>query len=186
MSKIENITPEERENALALIRKCGLEETEKNINYYVRMQRESKKHREEKENPPENNSNNSIGKFFVGGILVALFLMIKMCGGCNSCSEYGDVRSESITELKHIIEESGKISEDEAKCLVVHFILNHMKDPNSYESVSWGPLNKTQEIDGEGGGWNIKHTFRGPKSYGAYVTETHIYIIHKDGWVTTF
>ena len=36
---VKNITPEERENALALIRKCGLEETEENINYYVRMQK---------------------------------------------------------------------------------------------------------------------------------------------------
>ena len=53
MGKIKNITPEEREKALALIRKCGFEETENNINYYVRMQRDSKRHREEKEIPSE-------------------------------------------------------------------------------------------------------------------------------------
>lgn len=48
MAKIENITPEERESALSLIHKMGLEETEQQINYYVRMQRDSKKHKEEK------------------------------------------------------------------------------------------------------------------------------------------
>ena len=110
----------------------------------------------------------------VWALLIGLYLVAKMCGGCNACSSYGDVRSESISELKSIIKESGTITEDEAKCLVVHYILNHMKDPNSYESVSWGPLKKTQEIDGEGGGWNIKHRFRGTNSYGGVVTEEHI------------
>lgn len=122
----------------------------------------------------------------VWALLIGVYLLVKMCGGCNACSSYGDVRSESISELKQIIRESGTITEDEAKALVVHYILNNMKDPNSYESVSWGPLKKTQEIDGEGGGWNIEHKFRGTNSYGGVVTETHIYIIHKDGWVTTF
>lgn len=121
----------------------------------------------------------------VWALLIGLYLVVKMCGGCNACSDYGDVRSTSITELKSIIKESGTISEDEAKCLVVHYILNHMKDPNSYESVSWGSLKKTQEIDGEGGGWNIRHKFRGINSYGGVVTEENIYLIHKDGWVTS-
>lgn len=57
MGKIKNITPEEREKALALIRKCGFEETENNINYYVRMQRDSKKHRGEKEISSEESPN---------------------------------------------------------------------------------------------------------------------------------
>lgn len=118
-------------------------------------------------------------------ILIGLYLVVKMCGGCNGCGSYGDVRSESISELKQIIKESGKITEDEAKALVIHYILNNMKDPNSYESVSWGPLEKTQEIDGEGGGWNIKHKYRGTNSFGATVTEERIFIIHKDGWVTS-
>ena len=99
---------------------------------------------------------------------------------------YGNVRSTNFSEMKSIIKESGTITEDEAKYLVLNYILSNMKDPNSYESVSWGPLQKTQEIDGEGGGWNIKHRFRGTNSYGGVVTEEHIYIIHKDGWVTTF
>lgn len=86
----------------------------------------------------------------VWALLIGVYLLVKMCGGCNACSSYGDVRSESISELKQIIRESGTITEDEAKALVVHYILNNMKDPNSYESVSWGPLKKTQEIDGEG------------------------------------
>lgn len=98
----------------------------------------------------------------------------------------GSVRSTNFSEMKSIIKESGTITEDEAKYLVVNYILNHMKDPNSYEPVSWGPLKKTQEIDGEGGGWNIKHKFRGTNSYGGVVTEEHYYLIHKDGWVTTF
>lgn len=98
MSKVKNITPEERENALALIRKMGLEETEQQINYYVRMQRDSKKHREEKEKSPENNSNSSIGKIFGWGIFIAIFLMMKMCGGCNGCeSEDENVIYESET-----------------------------------------------------------------------------------------
>lgn len=121
----------------------------------------------------------------VWAFVIVLFLFVKNCGGCSGCSDNGDIRSTSISELKSIIKESGKITEDEAKCLVVHYILNHMKDPNSYESVYWGSLNKTDEIDGEGGGWNIKHKFRGTNSYGATVTEENIYLIHKDGWVTS-
>lgn len=140
---------------------------------------------EQSEQAPKKESSSSIGKIFGWGIIIVLFLMLKMCGGCNGCGSYGDVRSESISELKQIIRESGTITEDEAKCLVVHLILNNMKDPNSYEPVSWGPLNKTQEIDGEGGGWNIKHKYRGTNSFGATVTEEHIFIIHKDGWVTS-
>lgn len=117
-------------------------------------------------------------------LLIGVFFLIKTCGGCNGCSDYGDVRSTSISELKSIIKESGTITEDEAKCLVVNFILGRMKDPNSYESVYWGSLQKTQEIDGEGGGWNIKHKYRGTNSFGAVVTEEDIFLIHKDGWVT--
>lgn len=116
------------------------------------------------------------------GICISCFLLLSTCDGCGG---YGDVRSDNISELKQIIKESGTITEDEAKCLVVNYILNHMKDPNSYESVSWGPLKKTQEIDGEGGGWNIRHKFRGTNSYGGVVSEENIYIIHKDGWVTS-
>lgn len=84
--KVKNITPEERENALALIRKCGVEETENNINYYVRMQRDSKKNRGEKDELTENNSSSCTGKILGLGIIIALFLMIKMCGGCEGCS----------------------------------------------------------------------------------------------------
>lgn len=95
MSKVKNITPEERENALALIRKMGLEETEQQINYYVKMQRDSKKHREEKNGQTKKDSSGSIGKIFVWGIIIALFLMIKMCGGCNSCDSSDDSSSDS-------------------------------------------------------------------------------------------
>ncbi len=98
--KVKNITPEEKENALALIRKCGLEETEENINYYVRMQRDSKKHRGEKDGLTENNSSSCTGKIIGWGFIIALFFMIKMCGGCNGCgnSEKSSPQVESSSE----------------------------------------------------------------------------------------
>lgn len=98
MSKVKNITPEERENALALIRKLGLEETEQQINYYVKMQRDSKNHREEKEGRTKNDSSSSIGKIFGLGIIIALFFMIKMCGGCNGCDSSDDSSSDSYEQ----------------------------------------------------------------------------------------
>lgn len=98
--KVKNITPEEKENALALIRKCGLEETEENINYYVRMQRDSKKHRRKKEGLTENNSSSSLGKIFGWGIIIALFFMIKMCGGCNGCDSSSSTSDDDTTPRK--------------------------------------------------------------------------------------
>ena len=262
MGKVKNITPEERENALAIIKKCGLEETEQLINYYVRMQRDSNKHRKEKAQKEASDSNSvkssdavadAVAKktrrlatltawavfiaivmsfvrtgfsFFIGWYILIIILAIGAfalyimgrpsadakdfitkddvtvtkhlsvvcfcfigllwtCGPLNSNYDSGNYSNENVSDLKQKVKERGEISEGEAKILVVHYILNHMKDPNSYEPVSWGPLKKTQEIDGEGGGWNIEHEFRGTNSYGGVVTERNIYLIHKDGWVTS-
>ncbi len=54
MAKTKNITPEERENAISLIKKLGLEETDERINYYVRMQRDSRKHKEQESQSDSN------------------------------------------------------------------------------------------------------------------------------------
>lgn len=51
---------------------------------------------EQSEQAPKEKSNSSIGKIFGWGIFIAIFLMMKMCGGCNGCdSEDENVIYES-------------------------------------------------------------------------------------------
>ena len=114
---------------------------------------------------------------------VVLFFMLVACNRCGG--SFGNVRSNDISELRQIIKKSGTISENEAKCLVVSYILNHMKNPDSYESVYWGRLEEISGRDGGNGGWSIKHKYRGTNSYGGVVTEEDIFLIHNDGYVSS-
>ena len=50
MAKIENITPEEREQAISTIEKVGEQVTDERIEYYVQLRRNTIKYQEEKEN----------------------------------------------------------------------------------------------------------------------------------------
>lgn len=53
---------------------------------------------EQSEQAPKKESSSSIGKIFGWGIFIAIFLMMKMCGGCNGCeSEDENVIYESET-----------------------------------------------------------------------------------------
>ena len=134
--------------------------------------------------------NTLIGFIVVGFIMYLWGPLNSDYGDSSSGSEnyaeesFGDVRSTNFAEMKKIIKESGRITEDEAKYLVLQYILNKMNDPNSYEPVLWGDLKTTPERNGEGGGWNITHRFRGTNAYGGVVTEEHWYFIAKDGYVT--
>ena len=102
-------------------------------------------------------------------------LMLVMCGHGG-----GNVRGDSYDELKSIVKESGKLTEDEAKVLVVMHIKSNMHNPDSYQSVSWSGFKKWGA-----GGWRISHTFRGTNGFGGTITETHLYQINDDLWVIT-
>lgn len=102
-------------------------------------------------------------------------LMLVMCGHGG-----GNVRGDSYDELKSIVKESGKLTEDEAKVLVVMHIKSNMHNPDSYQSVSWSGFKKWGD-----GGWRISHTFRGTNGFGGTITETHLYQINDDLWVIT-
>lgn len=110
--------------------------------------------------------------WIVGGILFFNFLVYDSSGNGN-----GDVRSENFSELRSIIRESGTIKEDEAKWLVINSVLSSMKNPDSYQPVSWGRLNEINN------GWTIEHEYRGTNGFGGIVTEKHLFIIGKDGSV---
>lgn len=106
---------------------------------------------------------------------LGICLMLVMCGHGG-----GNVRGDSYDELKSIVKESGKLTEDEAKVLVVMHIKSNMHNPDSYQSVSWSGFKKWGD-----GGWRIKHTFRGTNGFGGTITETHLYQINEDLWVIT-
>ena len=130
-------------------------------------------------NIPEEPTKDSIAylkkmMWIVGGILLFNFSVYDSSGNNN----YGDVRSENFSELRSIIRESGTITEDEAKWLVINYLLSSAKNPDSYKPVSWGKLNEINS------GWTIEHKFRGTNGFGGIVTEEHVFFIFKDGSVS--
>ncbi|WP_141560914.1 MULTISPECIES: hypothetical protein [unclassified Butyricimonas] len=75
---------------------------------------------------------------------------------------------------------SGEIEEWEVKDYVVYYLKdNLLKDPKSYESVTWSSVS---EYDS---GFKVTHTYRAKNSFGGYVVETHTFYLDKHGNVVS-
>ncbi len=56
------------------------------------------------------------------------------------------------------------------------YIEDHLRDPDSYESVYWGKLEKTGD-----GNWGVIHKYRAKNGFGGYDIESRYFVIDKSG-----
>ena len=61
---------------------------------------------------------------------------------------------------------------------VKKYLKTSLKDPDSYESISWGKLQKNSN------GYSVYHKYRAKNSFGGFVVEEHIFNISEDGTIT--
>ncbi len=62
---------------------------------------------------------------------------------------------------------------------VVRYLKNNLKDPNSYESIEWGNVTRTDN------GYVVRHKYRAKNSFGGYVIEHQIFHIDWQGNITS-
>lgn len=67
--------------------------------------------KEQSEQAPKKESSSSIGKIFGWGIFIALFLMLKMCGGCEGCSSDSDIPEQKPTTFTRTCRSCGRTFE---------------------------------------------------------------------------
>ena len=57
------------------------------------------------------------------------------------------------------------------------YIKSSLKDPSSYESIEWSPVQKTTD------GYMVRHKFRAKNSFGGYVIEEYVITLNERGEV---
>ena len=63
---------------------------------------------------------------------------------------------------------------------VKRYVKKHLKDPSSYESVSWGTVRKV------GNNYEVSHTYRARNSFGGYVVEGGVFVLNDKGQVIKY
>ena len=84
----------------------------------------------------------------------------------------GDTRLKTSVEVKNS-------SWDGSVSQVVKYLKNNLKDPNSYESIEWGNVTKTDN------GYVVRHKYRAKNSFGGYVIEHQLFHIDWQGNITS-
>lgn len=58
---------------------------------------------------------------------------------------------------------------------VKSYLKNHLKDPDSYESIEWSVIKKSSN------GYSVRHKYRAKNSFGGYVVENKVFYMDSDG-----
>ena len=96
-------------------------------------------------------------------IILSLFLVIILCV-VNDASENSSIFT-------------GGLDQTSAEMYVRRFMKqDYLKDPDSYESISWSDLMKAGD-----GTYYITHSYRAKNSFGGYVIETKIFHLDSEG-----
>jgi hypothetical protein len=61
---------------------------------------------------------------------------------------------------------------------VKRYLKNNLKDPDSYQSIEWGPVSKKD------GGYMVRHKYRAKNSFGGYDVQDQIFMLDSEGNVT--
>ena len=86
-----------------------------------------------------------------------------------------------LKEKDAIKKRGGKIANspfDGSVYQVKKYLKSTLKDPDSYESISWGTVQKNND------GYSVYHKYRAKNSFGGYVVEEHVFNISEDGIIT--
>ena len=97
---------------------------------------------ERSEQAPEKESSSSIGKIFGWGIFIAIFLMMKMCGGCEGCDGGGTPSGPDIRQLKERVSRETGYEMQEFSISDIEFVHD---DPPTYQFRIRGPYGVSHE-----------------------------------------
>jgi hypothetical protein len=89
--------------------------------------------------------------------IVSVFMVL---GLILSCSETKKDKNETLF--------------DENSKIVKAYLDNHLKDPDSYQSIEWSPAKESKDGDGS---IAIRHKYRAKNSFGGYEIEEKVFII---------
>ncbi len=63
---------------------------------------------------------------------------------------------------------------------VKKYLEQNLKDPDSYQSIEWSKVAKT-----DGGGFMVRHKYRAKNGFGGYAIEEQIFVLDAQGNVTS-
>lgn len=63
---------------------------------------------------------------------------------------------------------------------VYNYLKENLKDPDSYQSIDWSPINSIST------GYAVRHKYRSKNSFGGYVISNQLFTMDKNGNVTGF
>ncbi len=64
---------------------------------------------------------------------------------------------------------------------VVNYLQSNLKDPNSYESISWSNLTNISQNNNENYYWMVRHKYRAKNSFGGYNIEDQAFYLDSLG-----
>ena len=112
-----------------------------------------------------------LGALGIIGIICIPFLIIDECNKKSSV----DPTKEVSKVFNSSLDGSVRQVESFLKCC-------YLRDPNSYQSVTWGPVAKGQTQKGM---YHVQHKFRAKNGFGGYTIEFHVFHLDSEGNVTS-
>ncbi|GAC1308097.1 MAG: hypothetical protein NVSMB24_21190 [Mucilaginibacter sp.] len=84
------------------------------------------------------------------------------------------MKKNLLIALFIILSSCTQTKQQKAESLVKDYLKTHLNDPNSYESVSFSPIqNVIDKSNGKPAGWwEINHTYRSKNGFGGVITKT--------------
>ncbi|MGB5988151.1 MAG: hypothetical protein WBG43_00195 [Marinifilaceae bacterium] len=93
------------------------------------------------------------------------------------CEENRELLDKSIKDYedKKVLVKNSAI--DDSVFQVVEYLKKNLNDPDSYQSIVWGRVNK------EGNNYTVTHKYRAKNGFGGYVIELKHFVLNKNGIV---
>lgn len=106
-------------------------------------------------------------------LVVAVFLIIVFSSLADSCSPKKTSYSPPPKPVIRNSEWDGSVYQ------VERWLKNNLKDPDSFEAIAWGKVERTTN------GYSVWCRYRAKNSFGGYVVEAQKFTINDDGVVTS-